>query len=144
MGSRHYRVTTSHPVKHSRPQARIQVLPRLLCCQVGAASPGNEKVKPRTFIARVGAFAEESKTNYELRGILDVSEESFRELRHVGNPENWGDFAPHVAKNTADPKHSYPWYANYYAAKSPPSGTGTGARLVSEEKNEGSCPCGGY
>ena len=112
------------------PQILLQVVPRLLCCQVGAASPGNEKVKPRTFIARVGAFAEESKTNNELRGILQVSEEGFREPRHVGNPENWGNWAPYVRGNTADPnelrqgrhygnppKYSYRRYRDYYAAK---------------------------
>lgn len=96
----------------------------------------------RKWIARVDAFAEETKTSYELRGILDVSEEGFRKLRHVGNSENWGDFAPHVAKNTADPKHSYPWYANYYSAKSPPSGTGTGSGRALEELPSAGLPAG--
>ena len=57
------------------------------------------------------------KTNYELRGILETYKEGFRKLWHYGNPEDWGDWAPHVAKNTADPKHAYESYRDYYAAK---------------------------
>ena len=87
----------------------------------------------RKWIARVGTFAEELKTNNDLRGILDTYKEGFRKLRHYGNPEDWGDWAPHIRGNTADPKHSYRWYANYYAAKSPPSGIGTGAGRALEE-----------
>jgi hypothetical protein len=58
------------------------------------------------------------KTNDTLRGILQAGEEGFRELRHVGNPEEWGDWAPHIRGNTADPKHGYKSYRDYYAAKS--------------------------
>ena len=60
---------------------------------------------------------EDIEANDSLRRILPTNEEGFRKLQHYGNPDDWGDWAPHVAKNTADPKHAYESYRDYYAAK---------------------------
>ena len=73
------------------------------------------------------------KTNDTLRGILTTHEKGFRKLQHYGSQDDWGPALPFVKSNTADPKHGYESYRDYYAARSGQKAPET-KRLSPEQK----------
>ena len=51
-----------------------------------------------------------------LRGAGAVIEGTLRKLQYYGNPEDWGDDAPHVYSNTRLDDHRYDAFRRYYEA----------------------------
>ena len=108
MGLGHARITTGHQAKHKRPQARIRDV------QAGEAAADTAF---DSFVLKAGAFIGEVNSNANLRGLAASVAGDLRRLRHYGNPESWGSFAPHVELNTNDPKHGYEWFRRYLRSK---------------------------